>query len=89
MNGILASLEKATGKKWEVEYVKSEEEIRKGKDMLAAGDFMGMGTLAKAVSFSPGYGADFEAEEVLDNGKLALEKEDIDVVLQRLVDMNS
>jgi hypothetical protein len=57
--------------------------------MLAAGNFMAMGNLAKNAGLAPGYGADFEAEGVLDDKKLGLEKDDFDEVIQGVVKANS
>ena len=85
MNEILFSLEKATASKWEVEHLKTDEMIAEGQKMLSEGNFMGIGNLAKAINFSPGYGADFEGEGVLENEMLGLEKEDLDEVVMRVV----
>jgi hypothetical protein len=61
MNEILASLEKTTALKWEIQHVKTEDMIAEGQRMLAEGDFMGIANSAKAINFSPGYRADFKA----------------------------
>jgi hypothetical protein len=81
----LASLEKTTALKWEIQYVKMEEMIAEGQRMLAEGDFMGIANSAKAINFSPGYGADFKAGSFLGNEMLGLEKEDLDKVVARVV----
>jgi hypothetical protein len=86
MSDILASFEKATEAKWEVEHVKTSEMIAAGRKMMAEGNMMlGIANLAKAVSFSSGYGADFEAAGVLENEMLGLEKENLDDVVARSV----
>jgi hypothetical protein len=83
---LLASLEKATGTKWEVETVSSEEEVAAGKEMLKNGNMMGIGAIVKSICFTEGWGADFEYGGIdLMNGILGLEKENIDEVVSKIV----
>jgi len=87
-NQVLTSLEKATGKKWEVDNVDSKEERERGLEMIKHRNvIMGIGTIAKVVSFSEGYGACFEKEEGIEisNRMLGLQEEDLDEVVRRIV----
>lgn len=85
-NQLLASLEKASGKKWEVTRVKSGEEMEKGKEMLKSGNMMGIGPIVKGICFAEGWGSDFEGEGVeLMNEVLGLGKEDFDEVVDQSV----
>lgn len=85
-NKLLASLERASGKKWEVEHVNSVDEMEKGKEILRTGNIMGIGPIVKGICFAEGWGSDFEGEGVeLMNGVLGLGKEDFDEVVSTCV----
>ena len=81
-NEILRSLEKQTGgTQWKVEHVTFENMIKEGQEALKAGDFIGMGKLALAASYSAKYGGNFAAEGKLANEMLGIPKENLDEVL--------
>ena len=85
-NEILASFEKATGQKWEVERVSSEEEASEGRAKMARGDRSGFLQLAKASLYGLGHGHDIVFhEEDLANSVLGLQKESLDDVIAGLV----
>ncbi len=71
---ILKSLEAETGHEWEVEHVKTDDQIAKARSMVAAGDFAGMFMLAQASSWSnvPGIRSNFAVDEKLANEVLGL-----------------
>lgn len=52
--------------------------------MMADGNFIGIGSLAKTINFWPGYGADFEIEGTLGNEMLGLEKKNLDEVVAKI-----
>jgi hypothetical protein len=85
-NEVLTSLEKTTGHRFEVEHVSSDDMIAKGQEAVSKGDFKGMGMLLLASTFKGGLGANFAKEEELANGLLDLPKEDLDVVVARVVE---
>ena len=81
-NEILHSLERQTGGiPWKVGHVTSENMIKEGQEASKRGDFMGMGKLALAASFSGKYGGNFAAEGKLANEILGIPREDLDQVL--------
>lgn len=87
-NAILAAVEKASGNKFEVTHVASDDMITQGRDEVAKGDFMGMAKLLLAATCKGGLGANFAAEEPqgLANELLELPKEDLESVTKRVLD---
>jgi hypothetical protein len=85
-NEILVALENATGKKWNVERVSSEDEARVGKGMLREGNMMGIMSIVKSIPFMKGWGGDFEGEGVdVMNGVLGLERESFNEVIMEVL----
>ncbi|KAI9832913.1 MAG: hypothetical protein M1819_003943 [Sarea resinae] len=81
---ILAALEKATGKKWEVTKVDSKEELKIGQDKLAKSDFSGvLNLLAVSIYGFTGL-CDFE-NKGLSNELLGLPKETVEGTVAKLV----
>lgn len=85
-NEVLAALESASGKKWEVIMVDSKKEIAEGQQMRKKGDFMNsMAQNLCATWYTEGKGADFEKGPGLDNARLDLPLEDLDQVCREIL----
>ena len=80
-NQVLASLEKATGEKWEVNHVDAEEEKKSGLEKFSKGDFSGMMLLLKYIQFVGGHGTDYTLYEQSANELLSLPKQNLDEVV--------
>jgi hypothetical protein len=76
-NEILAELESATGKKWEVSHSTTEACEKEGQKLFSKGDFSGLLLLLKAIMLGPGYGSDFTQDAVLANELLGLPKQSL------------
>ena len=87
MNEFVASLKKVTGvDQWDIEHVNGEEQISKGRELLAQGKIWpGLGKLAMAVAVLDGMGNDFATDEKLANEMLGLPKENLDEVVGRVL----
>ncbi|KAI9792842.1 MAG: hypothetical protein M1816_001574 [Peltula sp. TS41687] len=87
-NDVLAALEKASGARWRVNHVDSDEQIKIGNELMQKGDFNGAGLLIVAAVFNGkvDVGSDFTKIAKLDNDLLGLPKEDlqesVDVVVK-------
>ncbi len=79
-NEIVRALEKQTGVAWSVQNVSTDAELAKVHQQISAGDYSGAGTLAVAILFSAGKGADmdFASKEGFSNGLLGVKLQDID-----------
>lgn len=85
-NEVLAALEKASGKKWDLVKVDSEKEIADGQEKRKNGDFTSsMAQNLCATWYTEGKGADFEKGPGLDNEKLGLPLEDLEQVCRVIV----
>jgi len=84
-NQVLASVEKATGKKWEVTHVDAEEEKKIGLEKVAKGDFSGAMALIRYITFVDGHGGNFGLYEESANELLSLPKQSLDEVVAGLV----
>jgi hypothetical protein len=85
-NEVLAALEKASGKKWDVVKVDSEKEIADGQEKRKNGDFMSsMAQNLCATWYTEGKGADYEKSPGLDNEKLGLPLEDLEQVCRDIL----
>lgn len=76
-NEILAELEKATGKKWDVTHTTTKASIEKGNELFKVGDFSGLVYLLRAICLGEEFGCDFSgflANEKLGLGRLSLEE---------------
>ncbi|TGO50468.1 hypothetical protein BOTNAR_0392g00090 [Botryotinia narcissicola] len=85
-NQILASLEKATDKKWDVTYVDAEEQKKIGIEKMKRGDFSGAIGLIRYVNSVKGYGGDYTEYEEMSNELLGVQGEDLDEVVRGIVE---
>lgn len=85
-NQILASLEKATGKKWDVTYVDAEEQKRIGIEKMKKGDFSGGVALIRYINSVKGYGGDYGEYEEISNELLGVQEEDLDEAVRVIVE---
>jgi hypothetical protein len=76
-NQILAELEAATGKTWEVSHSTTEACEKDGQELFAKGDYSGLMLLLKAIMLGPGYGSDFTKDATLANEFLGLPKQSL------------
>ena len=86
-NEIVAALEKTTGKKWEVNKVKTADQIKKGRELAAKGEFAGIALLIVATIFTEDVdpGANFSKSKKIDNDLLGLPKEDLQTTVEEIV----
>ena len=84
---VLAALEKATAKTWDVKKTTTDVQVKTGRDLLQKGDFNGLFPLLQASSFGhfEGRGTKFAEEESADNQLLDLPAEDLDTVVRAVV----
>jgi len=82
---VLHSLEKASGRKWEVKKTTTDEQVKEGQEKLARGDYSGILPLILAATYGGGRGSDFEEDEGLSNELLSLPREDLDEVVSEVV----
>ncbi|KAF7951239.1 uncharacterized protein EAE97_002790 [Botrytis byssoidea] len=85
-NQILASLEKATDKKWDVAYVDAEEKKKIGIETMKKGDFSGAIGSIRYVNSVKGYGGDYTEYEEMSNKLLGVQGEDLDKVVRGIVE---
>lgn len=76
-----------TDSDWMITKEPVEERLQKGLAQLQGGDRLGFVKAMYARLFFPGDGGDFETGYGLDNERLSLPKEDLDVATRRVVDM--
>lgn len=84
-NELLASLEKATGKKWEVEHMDSEKQTKWAQQAMKDGNMGGLYTLLLIATYSGKHGGDFPAHQKMANDLLGLPKENMDDVVAAVV----
>jgi hypothetical protein len=86
-NEILAELQKATGKTWDVKYTTTDAQVKSAKEVVAKGDFSGMFALVLATTYGKleGLKADFAKEECLANDLLGLPKESVRETIEAVV----
>lgn len=84
-NEVLASLEKATGKKWEVEHLDSEKETKVAQQALKEGNIAGVFTLIKISAFSGKHGGNYREDHKMSNDLFGLPKEKLDDVVAAIV----
>ena len=85
---VLETLERATKSKWGVKHVTSEQRLKEGLELLAKGNFMGIGNLWNVWCHADGKG--HVEEGTLANEMLGLPEEDLEGVVGEIVasDMN-
>jgi hypothetical protein len=81
----LASLEKATKKKWETANVDAHEQKRIGLEKMARGDFSGAILLIRYINCVEGHGGNFAQYEKTANAELSLPKESLDDVVAKIL----
>lgn len=84
-NEILASLEKASGQKWEVEKIDSKEQTRSAQQALKEGNEGAIYTLIVVAIYAGTTGQDFQVEGKLANDLLGLPKENLNDVIATIV----
>ena len=84
-NEILAAMEKATGKKWDVTHASTAEKIQEGKDLLSNGNMSGILVQLQGVLFLDGIGGDYAKEKGLDNDLLGLPAENFQETIDKVV----
>lgn len=84
-NQVLASVEKATGKKWGVTHVNAEEQKKTGQEKMAEGDPSGFPLLIQYVNYVEGYGGNYAQTRETANDLLRLPKESLDEIVADLV----
>lgn len=85
-NKILASLEKATGEKWEVSNRSTTEAKSTGFEKLGKGDFSGIQDQILALVYNASNGANYTETKELDNELLGLPKPGpLDEVVEKIV----
>lgn len=75
---VLASFEKATGKRWDVEQVDAEAMKNGGLEKLKKGDFSGAMSVIRYINCVHGHGGNYAEYEKTANGLLSLPKESLD-----------
>ncbi|KAF5869885.1 putative isoflavone reductase family protein [Botrytis fragariae] len=85
-NQILASLEKATDKKWDVTYVDAEEQKKIGMEKMERGDFSGAMGLIRYINSVKGHGGDYAEYEDMSNELLGVQGEDLDNIVRGIVE---
>ena len=85
-NEVLASVEKATGTKWDVTYVDGEEQKKAGLKKMASGDWNGgRPLLLQYICAVDGYGGNYATYRGSANELLGLPEETLDEVVKRVV----
>lgn len=84
-NQVLASFEKATGKKWEVTHVDAEEQKQMGMEKMSKGDFSGAMSLIRYINCVDGHGGNYIEYEESANELLSLPKQTLDEALAEVL----
>lgn len=79
---ILASFEKVTGAKWDVEHIKSEEAGAKAKEQFEKGDYSAIPDLIRSAFLAPDELGNFG--EKVSNDILGLQKENLEADVKRV-----
>ena len=83
---MLASLEKATGKKWDVQHTTVKEALAVGQEKMGKGDFAGgLPPLILAGLYGAEYEADHTKTRELANDLLGLKMENLDDIVAEVV----
>ncbi|KAK4949707.1 hypothetical protein LTR10_011548 [Elasticomyces elasticus] len=85
---ILDVIRSQTGQEWTVQHFKTDEEIARGRALVAKGDFTGMFALVKASAWGtvPGIRTNYPVDEKLANGLIGLPAErSIDEVMRNVL----
>jgi hypothetical protein len=84
-NKVVEACEKVTGTKFQLDRVGSEQRLRDGKELLAKGNFVGIGMMWNVWCHSEGNGH-MVGKERLANGLLGLSGEDMEGVVKSVVE---
>jgi len=84
-NEVLAALEKATGKKWQVEHSTAMETRRIGQEKVGKGDFSGMENIVVSLVYGGDSVSDLESSRKLANDLLGLPKETVEETVEKIV----
>ena len=84
-NQVLASLELATGKKWQTTHVDAEEQKKAGLEKMAKGDFSGAMSLIRYINCVPGYGGNYIEYQQSANELLSLPQQALDEVVAEIL----
>jgi hypothetical protein len=76
-----------TDKDWEITFEKSAERFAKGVEDMKKGERLGFARAMYSRNFYPNGGGDYESSRGLDNAKIGLEKDDLDVATKRTVEL--
>jgi hypothetical protein len=78
-NEMVAELQRATGKTWDVKHITTAAQVKSGQEAAAKGDFSGIFALVPATTYGDldGLKADFTEDESLANELLRLPKESV------------
>ena len=83
---VLASFEKVTGRKWEVNQVNAEEQKKIGREKMSRGDFSGAMLLIRYINCVHGHGGNYAEYEETANALLSLPKETLDASVAELLE---
>lgn len=84
-NAILSILEEATGEKFKVSHVSTEDSLKTADEKLAKGDFSAFGDYLKVRLFKDGKGAARTATAELANKELGLREDDVRETVRRVL----
>lgn len=84
-NEILRAFETATGKKWDVEHVKFDDEVAAGQELMKQGNRLGIVPLILSSFFREKMGADFTRATEADNDILGLPVENVEDVVREVL----
>lgn len=84
-NQVLASLEKATGAKWETTRVDAEAEKKTGFEKMSKGDFSGAMSLIRYINCVDGHGGNYAEYQETANELLSLPKQTLDEALAEIL----
>ena len=82
---ILASLEKATGQKWDVEHLDAEKQKKTGLEKLSKGDMSGGPLMIQYMMTVAGHGGDYALYRETSNELLSLPKQTLDEAVAEVV----
>ena len=83
---ILASLEKATGKKWTRHEVNLDDAVMDANEKLPQVGYSGLVTMTRGMMMDTATGSNFDERGEVANGLLDLPEESLDELVQRVVD---
>ena len=83
---VVSELERYTWKKWELQQVRSEDEIKQEQEQISKGDYSAVVKLIQATIYgSEDRGSDFATHLNLDNDMLGLPKESLGEVVSSVL----